>query len=148
MRSACFTIILLASVLLCSGCAATGRPAPTVQELRSTLTATAMESAQFAAFVRDFVERSLVEQSGKPLLIARASMLEQHAKAMLDQPGQADARQVPERRMESATITARLTALRAERATLEQEWTIWQVANGVKRAEDTELRLVMPDGDC
>ena len=130
------------------GCATAPTKAPTVGRLKEDLGWSAQESVQFARFVRDFVERSEVPADGKPMLIARAAVLEQHAKTMLDRLDRYDATGMAGRDIESADLTARLAAIRGERNSLEFEWNVWQVANGVKRAEDTELRLVLPGGDC
>lgn len=149
-------LTLLAANLCTLGCSSAAGSPPTEETqrttaratLRSTLGRSAMESAQFAAFVRDFVERSMVAPSEKPMMIARASVLEHHARDLLDNLGSDDSLPLQRADLEIATLNARIAAIRAERTTLEYEWNVWQVAHGVKRAEDTELHLVMPDGDC
>ena len=82
------------------------------------------------------------------MMVARAAVLEQHGKTLLTHLAQYQASGLAGSNIESADLTARIAAIRAERTSLEFEWNVWQVANGVKRAEDTELRLVMPQTDC
>ena len=130
---------LLVATTVASGCAA---PQLSAQRQREDMAWYAQDSVGFARTVTDAVDQAFVAGNEKSALLARAAILAHHAKeqkALAQADGANAAGGSEASTLTLADLRARNDALHQERMTLEREWDVWQVQQGVKKADATEL---------
>lgn len=108
----------------------------------------AKDTEIFARFVGDFVERHSALASEKTAILARASIVAHQADRQAAKAAKAAAyvnHDTEESARELRGLRLRAVRLGEERVVLEREFGVWQVEQGVIRAEDLDLTVF---SDC
>ncbi len=105
----------------------------------------AKDTEIFARFVGDFVERHSALASEKTAILARASIVAHQADRQAAKAAAYVNHDTEESARELRGLRLRAVRLGEERVVLEREFGVWQVEQGVIRAEDLDLTVF---SDC